>query len=144
VAGEGGLPVEGALLENLLRDLNSRRDRLQSLLVESYLRVPIRITVKVLVDPRYVRATVLANALDAVRQYLHFDNLDLGQAIYASAISTAVQRVQGVVAVDVAKLRRKQSDGPASPPGQVLLRPNELAALAEPGDLTVLAGMEAT
>jgi hypothetical protein len=79
--------------------------------MDNFVRVPIRIQATVLPDPARSKDAVLAAALQALLQYLSFDNLKLGQSIHLSSIYSVLQGVAGVTAADVNLLGFKQPVG---------------------------------
>jgi uncharacterized phage protein gp47/JayE len=135
VAGEDGADAT-PLLSSLLQDLDARRDSLLPLRIESFHAAPLAIEVKIGIDSRYVTADVKAAAKQAIRDLLQFDNLQPGQQIYRSNLSTAVQKVPGVISVDVDKLQRDDDD----PPRPLRILPCEIATLKEDRLLVKEAG----
>jgi predicted phage baseplate assembly protein len=129
IAGDGGAKIAAGTptYENLLADLNSRRDPNRKLLVEPYREVPVQIEAVIQVHSDYVAEDVRASAEKALEDYFAFDNLDLGQPIHLSNIYRVLQDVEGVVAVDINRLQFKneqdqESHGATSEPVQGHLR----------------------
>jgi predicted phage baseplate assembly protein len=108
VAGQAGGTFSEAGLARLGTALNAARDTNHRLLMDNYVRVPIRIQATVLPDPARSKEAVLAAALQALLQYLAFDQLTLGQSIHLSGIYAVLQGVVGVIAADVIVLSFKK------------------------------------
>jgi uncharacterized phage protein gp47/JayE len=111
VAGQEGGTFSAAGLARLGAALNAARDANHRLLMDNFVRVPIRIQATVLPDPARSKDTVLAAALQALLQYLSFDQRKLGQSIHLSNIYAVLQGVTGVIAADVIVLGFKQPTG---------------------------------
>jgi predicted phage baseplate assembly protein len=151
VAGDYGATIESgsATHQDLLSDLNSRRDPHRKLTINSYRPVPVQATATIKVAADQNSTTVQANALSALESYLDFDNLELGQSIHLSDVMAALQAVKGVEAVDVDKLQYKDagarsSHGASTDPVQahLLLLPNELATVSDTAsDLVINIGL---
>jgi predicted phage baseplate assembly protein len=135
VAGDAGATVEpgGTTHTNLVLDLNSRRDPHRRLLVNSYQRVPIVMAAHVWVEADSLPETIQADVAKAIVDLLDFENVDLGQTIYASDLLRAMQQVKGVVAVDLVQFHELSG----SPSGQdvaeyVRIGPHQLVAIDNP------------
>lgn len=143
VAGIAGATVDIAA-SGLLGDLDTRRDPHQPLIIKNFERRPIEVRLSIQVDEAYVSHTVRQQADAALRELLAFDARDLGEAIHLSDVHRAVQRVAGVVAVDVDVFRFKPAAG--APTGsstdlvkpRLLVAPNELVWVEDPDDLRVI------
>jgi predicted phage baseplate assembly protein len=147
VAGDGGAEIEAGSQthQNLVADLNSRRDPYRRLTVQGYEAMPIEVEAAIAVDEAYDQDDVQADALSALSDYFAFDNRDLGQAIHLSDVYRVLQEVTGVVAVDVDYLNYRDSAdrtshgaSDASVQAHLAIRPNELATVEdETEDLVV-------
>jgi hypothetical protein len=103
--------------------------------------VPLRIELELLVQPRHLRAHVVAAVRDALSNrilpdgslgFFHPDNLSFGAAVYVSRIVAAVMAVDGVAKVCVARLERLADESRGNPDfadGLLKLGPNEIARL---------------
>jgi hypothetical protein len=95
--------------------------------------VPLLLELEICVDPRYLRAHVVAAVRDTLRTFFHPDNLTFGQAVHASRIIAAVQGLDGITAVQVERLERLDARtidaAPATPSLAVVLGPTEVARL---------------
>lgn len=150
VAGDEGDPITSDTYENLVKDLNSRRDPNRKMIVESYHELPTEVEASIQVDPDYVDEDVQAATENALQNYFAFENLDLGQPIHLSDIYRVLQEVEGVVAVDINRLQFKRGDdrvshGATEEPVQGHLRifSTELAVIEDPtADAVVKVGIE--
>ncbi len=148
VARDGGDPmsVPGTLYNELLADLDSRRDPNRAMELQDYTQRPISLNAKIYIDvPKYLPDVVYAAALEVITGLFAFDNLNLGQTVYLAEVMATLQRVDGVVAVDVDQFMFK-GDAPdvldAAPAYS-----NELIALADPDTdlvLTPISGIKGT
>ena len=109
VAGDAGARITGTTYENLVADLNSRRDPNRKLLVNTYRKVPIQAEAVIQVHSDYVAEDVRTSAEKALQNYFAFDSLDLGQPIHLSDVYRVLQDVKGVVAVDINRLQFKNT-----------------------------------
>jgi hypothetical protein len=149
VAGDDGLTLTQQTLDNLIADLDSRRDINRTLHVELHHNVPVQISVGILTDPLFVAADVKKAAQDALVAFLDFDRVQLGQAVHLSDVFAAVQATAGVLACDVNTLQYKNaadktSHGATSDPVQPHLRMfrDELPSIGDPAaDAIVTLGM---
>ena len=104
--------------------------------------VPLLLDVEICIDPRYLRAHVLAAVRDALssrvlndgrRGLFHPDNLTFGEVVHASRIIAAVQVLDGITAVQVKRLERLDARtidvAPATASLSVRLGPTEVARL---------------
>jgi uncharacterized phage protein gp47/JayE len=148
VAGDDGAAVIGETKDNLTKDLNSRRDFNQKLVMQTYQEVFVQVETVILVDPRFVAEDVRTAAQEALLNYFAFDNLNLGQPIHLSNIYKALQDVRGVKSADINLLQFKDSlvrvsHFADSQPVQAHLRifANELAVIEQPAtDIAVTIG----
>ncbi len=148
VAGDNDTEITGTTFDNLVTDLDSRRDPNRRLVVGTYRRVPLQVEAAFRILPDRVAKDVLTSARDALREFFAFDNLDLGQPIYLSDVYQVLQDVEGVEAVDVNHLQFKEETDRVShwateEPVQSQLRIfyNELAVIDAPDDVVVELGM---
>jgi len=139
VAGPDGAEITGTTYDELVADLNSRRDLNRALRVRTYRPVPLQVQAAIFVDPGYVSDDVLAEAQAALDSYFSFDNLQFGQPIHLSNVYAALQQVAGIVGVDMVTLQYKDptdaiSHGATADAVQVHLRINddELAVIEDP------------
>jgi predicted phage baseplate assembly protein len=148
VAGDGGTEVIGQTKDNLVRDLNSRRDANRKLVVNTYQKVFVQVEAVILVDRTLVAEDVLTTATAALLDYFAFDNLNLGQPIHLSNVYKALQDVKGVTSVDINRLQFKSgavgtSHMATTAPVQGHLRIffTELASIEQPAtDIIVTLG----
>jgi phage-related baseplate assembly protein len=139
VAGAGGTPITGPAFDNLVADLNSRRDPNRALRVRGYSNIAVAIHATIFVSADHLRDIVLAAAQAAVAAYFSFDNHQFGRPVHLSAVYAVLQGVEGIVGTDITTLQYKHSadvtsHGATSNAVQVHLRINndEMAALEDP------------
>jgi predicted phage baseplate assembly protein len=99
-------------LTSLSATLASARDPNHRLLVDNYIKVPIRLEAKVWVDPARSQSDVVAGALGEVVTALSFDALGLAEPLHLSRIYAVLQRAQGIVAADVTRFGFKNASIP--------------------------------
>ncbi|HEU0236993.1 MAG TPA: baseplate J/gp47 family protein [Candidatus Limnocylindrales bacterium] len=136
VAGDSGAHVDVAA-SGLLADLDTRRDPHQPLRVENFTPRPAVVRLTIAVDSAYLPHIVRRDADTALRALFAFDALELGEAVGLSDVHRAIQRVDGVVSVDVEEFRfATQARGTVEP--RLLVGPNELIWIDDPDDLEVI------
>ncbi len=109
------LTIGGTLYNELLDDLNSRRDPNRAMELQDYTQRPVIVQAKIYIDvPKYLPDVVYEAALDAMTGLFDFDNLNLGQTVHLSEVMAALQRVPGVAAVDVDRYIFKCPDSMAA------------------------------
>ena len=89
------------LYTNLIKAIDAGRDPVQEVRVDSFQPLRFNLAAKVLVDPRYTAAAVLADVEAALQNALAFEKRAFGQAVTAAEVVTEIQRVAGVVATDL-------------------------------------------
>jgi predicted phage baseplate assembly protein len=105
VAGVQGSPVDPvATLPNLQSAIESVRDPVHEVQVQSYTPRAFGIAADVLVDGRYVATDVLAAVATALGDAFSFSKRTFGQAVSAAEVITVTQAIGGVQAVNLSKL----------------------------------------
>jgi hypothetical protein len=99
-------------LTSLGATLANARDPNHRLLIDNYMKVPVRLEAKIWVDPSRSQADVVADALDTVLTTLSFDALGLAEPLHLSMIYAVLQRSPGVVAADVTRFGFKDASIP--------------------------------
>jgi len=141
-AGDGSsiLPIRSKLLAYL----DAHRDPNRQLEIVDYVPVGIELRALVVPDANLDQSAVLAAAQQAMGTghfpddspaFFAFARLNFGQDIYLSAVYAAVQAVPGVVAVEIAELRREDSSLPLQ--NIVPIRPSELATVKAAADVHI-------
>ena len=105
IAGPDGAAIEGTTFEELVADLNARRDPNRALRVRTYKPVPVKVEAILFVSLDYVVDDVLAAAQTALNNYFAFDNLQFGQPIQLTNVYAAIQNVPGVTGADMGTLQ---------------------------------------
>lgn len=103
------------LLTEIEQHLYLYRRMGHDVVVKSAINVPLAIAMKICVLPDYLRGHVKAALMDAFSSrrllngqlgFFHPDNLTFGTGIYLSRLVAAAQAVQGVMSVQVTRLKR--------------------------------------
>jgi hypothetical protein len=81
------------------------RDPIEHIEVDSFQLRTFSIEAGILVDPRYLAEDVLAQVDKTLRNTFSFENRDFGQPVTAAEVLSLIQAVEGVVAVDLNKLK---------------------------------------
>ncbi|HEV2862146.1 MAG TPA: putative baseplate assembly protein [Pyrinomonadaceae bacterium] len=108
VAGVGGASIaKGSTLHtNLLTAMRAAGDPAVPLTLVDYGKRFFRLKAKVKVQEDYVAETVLAEVAHGLREHFSFEARRFGQDVTLSEVVSVMQRVAGVVAVDVDQLYR--------------------------------------
>ncbi|HEY0099335.1 MAG TPA: putative baseplate assembly protein [Pyrinomonadaceae bacterium] len=144
LAGANGAEIESPLDKNLLAALRASGDPAVPLEVASYQPRLFRLKAKVRVHPDYLPENVLREVGRNLRARFSFDARAFGQPVALSEVIGCMQRVAGVVAVDVDELYRTGETAtlntrlPAAAPraGSRQAAPAELLTL-DPGALAL-------
>jgi hypothetical protein len=109
VAAQGGGSVMPgtALYDHLVQAINTIRDPLHRVQVDSYEPLLFNLEATVLIDPRYLPDTVLTQVTSALQQTFTFEKRAFGQPVTASEAIAAIQAIAGVIAVDLDALYRR-------------------------------------
>jgi photosystem II stability/assembly factor-like uncharacterized protein len=123
VGAIGGAAVDpdSALYDNLVKAIDNARDPVQQAQVDSYERLRFNLEAKLLIDPRYLADKVLAKVQAALIAKFAFEVRNFGQSVTASEVIATIQAVEGIIAVDLDALYRRD-----------LVRSREQALLALP------------
>ena len=100
------------LYKNLVFGIERAKDPVQQFRIDSFNPLFFNISASVLVDSRYIKERVLAAVTDALKQAFSFEQRSFGQAVTESEVLAVMQRVEGVIAVDLNALYLK-----GEPPG---------------------------
>ncbi|MGK7918305.1 MAG: putative baseplate assembly protein, partial [Prochloraceae cyanobacterium] len=109
-AAEGDpVPVDSALYRNLVDAIDAARDPVQRVEVDSYQAIVFNLEAKVAIDPRYPIDQVENTIHLTLQQIFSFDRRGFGQAVTASEIIATIQKIEGVIAVDLDSLYARGS-----------------------------------
>ncbi len=100
-AGSEPVPDPGDLMDKLRAAIDLYRDLSVPVVVQGYRDVRFSIEAKVLVDERHDTATVHAAIVAALETEFDFAHRAFGQAVTQAEVVALIQRVDGVVAVDL-------------------------------------------
>lgn len=116
VAGVNGAAIDPGddLYKNLLAAIRRAGDPNVAFRVGTYAPVFFQVTASLRLHPDYDPANVLPTVERALRQQFSFAARDFGQAVAYSEVVTAMQRVAGVVAVDLDTFFRTDETIPAT------------------------------
>lgn len=101
VAGATGGAPGAEVLANLRQAITDLSDPSQPFVLGASVLRYFRCEARVVVDPQYEAAAVLANAMAHIQQAFGFDARDLGQSVTAAELLALMHQVPGVVAVDL-------------------------------------------
>lgn len=117
LAGPDGALIEpsSTTYENLLNSLKSSGDPYAQFSLLSYRPVYFKIDAELYIHPDFQDEIVVKAARLALREVFSFDVRAFNQAVHLSEVISTLQKVKGVIAVDVNHLFRSDA-GPANPP----------------------------
>jgi len=109
VAGADGGPVTPTsdLYRNLIDGIDAARHPDHRVKVDSYKPLTFNVKAKVRVDGSYIVEDVLASVKAALKNTFSFEKRWFGQAVTPSEVLAVMQRIQGVIAVDLEELGGK-------------------------------------
>jgi predicted phage baseplate assembly protein len=114
VAGATGGAPGADVLANLASSIAAASDPSQRFKAAAYVQRYFSCAVRVTIDSRYVAADVLAAVSATLLERFGFAVRDLGQSVTSAEVTSVVQQVPGVVAVDLQSLV-PYTDGPPPP-----------------------------
>jgi hypothetical protein len=108
VAAAGGaqVPEGGFLHTTLTESLTAAGDPNVPLTIASYRKALFRLDADVIVHPDHLKDKVMEAVETTLRETFSFEARSFGQPVVLSEVVAAMQRVEGVVAVDLNKLYR--------------------------------------
>jgi len=113
VAGVNGLPISPIVLPLLASAIDAARDPVQQVRIANFNPVLFSLSASILVNSAYTQATVLAAVRAALVNTYSFAASNFGNVSTAAGVTTAIQSVPGVTAVDLQQLYR--DDDPTGP-----------------------------
>jgi hypothetical protein len=135
VAGDDGAEITGPALEQLVGDLDRRRDPNRTLSVVPHTEVAVEVVARIQVAAGYVPDAALAAARAALLALFASGQREFGQPVHLSDVYRALQEARGVGAATVERMRRKPPPDASNPPQietPVPVGPSELAVLHQP------------
>jgi Baseplate J-like protein len=111
VAGVAGAALPGAnpTITNLVTSLQDSGDPLAPITIASYVETLFKFTASVQYDSSYDQHSVQARVTQTLIQTFSFAARSFGQAVSIDEVATTIQRIAGVVAVNVTGLQRTSS-----------------------------------
>ena len=108
VAGPGGAEISQSsqLYSNLLGAMSGAGNPLVPLQVKSYQSGLFRLTASLKIDPVFIPEKVLAEAEAKLRDEFSFAKRAFGQPVHLSEVFAVLQKIEGVVAVNITTLHR--------------------------------------
>ncbi|MBN2388422.1 MAG: putative baseplate assembly protein [Anaerolineales bacterium] len=105
IAGADGQPVtDEKFFENFIDALDAVRDPSQLVRVDTFDRLTFDLSANVAVDDRYLSEAVFSEVRTALEQAFSFEQRSFGQPVTAARVVTEIQKVAGVVYVDLDSL----------------------------------------
>jgi hypothetical protein len=101
VAGNNGMPAADPLRRNLAASIDALRDPSIDFTVNGFEPRYFDVRAKVVIDPRYLRDKVIAAIEAMLVDNYSFARRTFGQNVSSSEVIASIQRVDGVVAVDL-------------------------------------------
>lgn len=95
------IATDSQLYNKLVEAIDSNRDPIQLVEVDSYEKLLFNLSAKLQLDSRYLAEEVIKNIRIALNEKFAFDNRDFGQNVTASEVIATIQNIEGVVAVDL-------------------------------------------
>lgn len=105
-AGGGAVDAASTVMTNLRTAITGASDGLRPFRVGSYTEITFDLSGRILVHPDYDAAVVLAAVRDALVAEYAFDRRAFGEGLGRGEVIALMQRVEGVVAVDLDTLHR--------------------------------------
>jgi len=121
-AADGG-PVSSTLEENLRLAMDRVRDLSQPLLLGSFDALFFQVAAKLKIDADFLPEVVLSAAQEELERRFSFDQMDFAKRVPKSEVLAVLQRVEGVIAVDLQTFAYSPDPDPtasASVPPRVL------------------------
>ncbi|MGB3650028.1 MAG: putative baseplate assembly protein, partial [Rivularia sp. (in: cyanobacteria)] len=95
------IDADSQLYNKLVEAIDSNRDPIQVVEVDSYEQLLFNLSAKLQLDSRYIETEVIQNIRRALSENFAFNNRDFGQNVTESEVIATIQNVEGVVAVDL-------------------------------------------
>jgi hypothetical protein len=140
VAGPKGAAVAGdsQTCKNLLDSMKQAGDPLVPIRVQSYTPAFFLLAARIKIHPDHQDETVLAEVREALRQGFSFEAREFGQAVTRSEVYATIQKVAGVLAVDIDYLYRSDENEPTLQPALSAAEPQAGAEFPRAAELLTL------
>jgi hypothetical protein len=113
VSGENGEPIDPDLHNNLAQAVESFKDPAAQFTLRSFKLRTFDVEAKILVSGDREFEDVQDSVKAALKNSFSFDNRDFGQAVTISEVTSVIQSVHGVEAVDIEWMYEHKDNGPA-------------------------------
>lgn len=101
----GAVEKSSSLYENLVKAIDGARDPFQVVVqVDSYEKLSFNLEARILINQKYQEAIVIGKIRQSLTDQFAFEQRQFGQAVTASEAIAIIQKVEGVVAVDLDSL----------------------------------------
>ncbi len=104
IGGSNGKPAGPGLRRNLATAIDALRDRTIEMRIGSYREKRFNLKARVICDPRYLVDVVTANVQAALLEAFSYDRRSFAQSVSSSEVISVIQKVAGVVYVDLDEL----------------------------------------
>ena len=105
IAGDP-VPPEDTLYQSLVSAIDTARDPVQQVQIDSYDLLRFNLEARLMIDSRYVIDRVLDSVRSILFDRFNFERRTFGQAITAAEVIATIQSITGVIAVDLDALYR--------------------------------------
>jgi predicted phage baseplate assembly protein len=116
VADENGKTIDGNLKANLVNAIRASCDPVQQVAVGDFIPATFSVQAKILVDTRYLFENVKKNVERALLDTFTFEWRDFSQPVTAAEVLREIQKVEGVIAVDLDSLTKDAEQPTLQPP----------------------------
>jgi photosystem II stability/assembly factor-like uncharacterized protein len=107
--GGGAVTPGTTLYENLVQAINTQRDPLHRVQIDSYEPLLFNLEATLLIDPDYLPDSVIVAVRTALTRTFAFEQRGFAQPVTASEAIAAMQAVPGIIAVDLDALHRRDA-----------------------------------
>lgn len=100
-ADGGGVLKNSALYQNLINGIDAARHPDHSVVIDSYVSLTFNLKASLQVDSRYIAENVHTAVRTALLKTFSFEKRSFGQAVTQSEVYATIQKIEGVVAMDL-------------------------------------------
>jgi len=103
-ADGGAITEDSDPYKNLLKGIDAARHPTHRVKVDSYIPLTFNVKARIYVDSSYIEEDVLEAIKTAMVNAFSFEKRSFGQAVTASEVQAIIQKIEGVVALDLDEL----------------------------------------